>query len=63
MGLVKKGSRRSASVIAGTRAELFEIDAPNFLSLVAKAPDFSLAVMRVMAHRLRIMNQRYRTNR
>jgi CRP-like cAMP-binding protein len=63
MGIVEKGGRRSASVIAGTRAELFEIDAPTFLSLVAKAPDFSLAVMRAMAHRLRVMNQRYRTTR
>ena len=63
MGIVEKGGRRSASVIAGTRAELFEIDAPTFLSLVAKAPDFSLAVMRAMAQRLRVMNQRYRTSR
>ena len=63
MGIVEEGSQRSASVIAGTRAELFEIDSPKFLSLVGKTPEFSLAVMRVMAHRLRVMNQRYRTNR
>src|SRR5215217_8188601 len=62
MGIVEDGSRRSASVIAGTRAELLEIDLPNFLSLVAHTPDFSLAVMRVMAHRLRVMNRRYRSN-
>jgi len=62
MAIVEEGGRRSASVIAGTRAELLEIDVPKFLSLVAHTPDFSLAVMRVMAHRLRIMNQRYRHN-
>jgi len=63
MGIVEEGSRRSASVIAGTRAELIEIDTPKFLALVSEVPDFSLAVMRVMAHRLRVMNQRYRANR
>jgi CRP-like cAMP-binding protein len=63
MGIVEEGSRRSASVIAGTRAELIEIDTPKFLTLVSEVPDFSLAVMRVMAHRLRVMNQRYRANR
>ena len=62
MAIVEEGGRRNASVIAGTRAELLEIDVPKFLSLVAHTPDFSLAVMRVMAHRLRIMNQRYRHN-
>ena len=61
MAIVEEGGRRSASVIAGTRAELLEIDLPKFLSLVAHTPDFSLAVMRVMAQRLRIMNRRYRT--
>jgi CRP/FNR family cyclic AMP-dependent transcriptional regulator len=63
MGIVEEGSRRSASVIAGTSAELIEIDTPKFLALVSEVPDFSLAVMRVMAHRLRVMNQRYRANR
>lgn len=63
MGIVEAGGRRSASVIAGTRAELIEIDTAKFLALVAQIPDFSLAVMRVMAHRLRVMNRRYRTSR
>jgi CRP-like cAMP-binding protein len=53
MAIVNKGARRSASVIAGTRAELLKIDTPTFLSLVASKPDFALEVMRVMAHRLR----------
>ena len=63
MGIVEEGSRRSAAVIAGTRAELIEIDTQKFLTLVSEVPEFSIAVMRVMAHRLRVMNQRYRGNR
>jgi CRP/FNR family cyclic AMP-dependent transcriptional regulator len=55
------GRPRSASVIAGTHAELFEIDGRRFLSLVSEEPEFSLAVMRVMARRLRMMNQRDRS--
>ena len=60
MGIVEQGARRSASVIAGTRAELVKIDTAQFLALVANTPDFSLEVMRVMARRLRVMNRRYR---
>jgi CRP/FNR family cyclic AMP-dependent transcriptional regulator len=60
MGIVEQGARRSASVIAGTRAELVKIDTAKFLALVANTPDFSLEVMRVMARRLRVMNRRYR---
>jgi CRP/FNR family cyclic AMP-dependent transcriptional regulator len=63
MAIVEEEGRRSASVIAGTHAELLEFDAPKFLSLVAQMPEFSLAVMRVMAQRLRVMNQRHRTDR
>jgi CRP/FNR family transcriptional regulator, cyclic AMP receptor protein len=50
---------RSASVIAGTYCELLEVDVAEFLSLVATKPSFALTVMRVMARRLRIMDQRY----
>src|SRR6266404_7240475 len=50
---------RSASVIAGTHCELLEIDVPEFLSLITTNPRFALTVMRVMARRLRIMDQRY----
>ncbi len=53
---------RSASVIAGTYCELLEIDVPEFLSLIATNPRFALTVMRVMARRLRIMDQRYGRN-
>jgi CRP-like cAMP-binding protein len=59
MGIVEQGARRSASVIAGTRAELVKIDTAKFLALVANTPDSSLEVMRVMARRLRVMNRRY----
>ena len=60
MAIVDPGTSRSASVIAGTHAELIEIDLVKFLGMVAETPDFALMVMRVMARRLRIMNQRYR---
>ena len=53
---------RSASVIAGTYCELLEIDVPEFLSLIATNPRFALTVMRVMARRRRIMDQRYGRN-
>jgi CRP/FNR family transcriptional regulator, cyclic AMP receptor protein len=53
---------RSASVIAGTHCELLEIDVPEFLSLITTNPRFALTVMRVMARRLRIMDQRYGRN-
>jgi CRP-like cAMP-binding protein len=60
MAIVDPGTSRSASVIAGTHAELIEIDLVTFLDMVSRTPDFALMVMRVMARRLRIMNQRYR---
>lgn len=60
MGIVEQGGRRSASVIAGTRAELEKIDRSAFLMLIRSTPDFALEVMQVMARRLRVMNRRYR---
>jgi CRP-like cAMP-binding protein len=60
MAIVEEHVPRSATVIAGTYAELIEIDMPRFLSLVASTPNFSIAVMRVISRRLRIMNRRYR---
>jgi CRP/FNR family transcriptional regulator, cyclic AMP receptor protein len=60
MGIVEQGGRRSASVIAGTRAELEKIDRSAFLALIRSMPDFALEVMQVMARRLRVMNRRYR---
>ena len=60
MAIIDEGMPRSASVIAGTYAELIKIDAHEFTALIADAPEFALMVMRVMARRLRLMNQRYR---
>ena len=60
MALIDDGAPRSASVLAVTHTELWEIDADTFRSMVATNPNFALTVMRVMARRLRIMNQRYR---
>jgi CRP/FNR family cyclic AMP-dependent transcriptional regulator len=60
MAILNEGAPRSASVIAGTYSELLEIGKERFLSLVSNNPNFALDVMRVMARRLRIMNQRER---
>jgi CRP/FNR family transcriptional regulator, cyclic AMP receptor protein len=60
MAIVENHVPRSATVIAGTRCELIEIDSDQFLSLVATAPAFSITVMRVIARRLRVMNRRHR---
>jgi CRP/FNR family cyclic AMP-dependent transcriptional regulator len=60
MALIDEGAPRSASVIAISYAQLWEVDTDKFRSMVASDPDFALTVMRTMARRLRIMNQRYR---
>ena len=60
MALIEDDMPRSATVIAGTRCELVEIDAPCFLSLVADTPAFSITLLRVISRRLRVMNRRYR---
>jgi CRP/FNR family cyclic AMP-dependent transcriptional regulator len=60
MALIEDGAPRSASVLAVNHAELWEIDTDTFRSMVATNPNFALMIMRVMARRLRIMNQRYR---
>lgn len=62
MALVEEGTPRSASVIAVTYSELWEVNTETFRSMVTSDPNFALTVMRVMARRLRIMNQRYRPN-
>ena len=59
MAIVDQSSRRSASVIAGTHAELLKIDRKRFQDLVATNPDFSIEVMQVIERRLRVMNRRY----
>ena len=60
MAIVEEDKPRSASVISNSYAELIKIDHPTFREMVRDTPDFALMVMRVMARRLRIMNQRYR---
>ena len=59
MGIVETNMPRSAMVYALTPVELVEIDQPHFLALVAEAPGFALAVMRVLSRRLRRMDDRY----
>ena len=57
LAIVDEGAR-SASVRAATNAELIKVDVPGFLALVENEPEFALTVMRVMARRLRLMNDR-----
>ena len=63
MAIIDGATPRSATVIAGTHAELAAIDVEDFLSLLTETPSFALTVMRVITRRLRVMNQRYRTGR
>lgn len=50
-------SPRSASAIALEECELVPVDEERFLYLVTKSPEFALHVMRIMADRLRGMNE------
>lgn len=49
---------RAATAVAVTDCELVAIDTLQFYSLVQQAPSFATKVMKVMAERLRRMNQR-----
>jgi CRP-like cAMP-binding protein len=53
---------RSASVVAKTDCRLIEIDRRRFEFMVAETPYFALAVMEVMANRLRKANTRVATS-
>lgn len=56
MGLVSPGPR-SASVVALTECEFVAVDEKRFQFLVQQTPFFATQVMRVMAERLRKLNQ------
>ncbi len=56
MGLVSPGPR-SATVIAQTDCEFVAVDEKRFQFLVQQTPFFATQVMRVMAERLRALNQ------
>ncbi len=51
-------SPRSASAVAAEESEVIPIDERLFVILVQDAPYFALDVMRVLAERIRRMNQR-----
>jgi CRP-like cAMP-binding protein len=59
IGMIDDGPR-SASAVAVGATELYVIDRATFDRLVREDPDFSLAIMRDMARRLRAMNARQR---
>jgi CRP/FNR family cyclic AMP-dependent transcriptional regulator len=48
---------RSASAIAKTEARLVPIDQKRFIYMVQETPNFALAVMHIMAQRLRANHQ------
>jgi CRP-like cAMP-binding protein len=56
MGIVSPGPR-SASVVATTDCEFVAVDEKRFQFLVQQTPFFATQVMRVMAERLRKLNQ------
>jgi CRP-like cAMP-binding protein len=56
MGIVSPGPR-SASVVASTDCEFVAVDEKRFQFLVQQTPFFATQVMRVMAERLRTVNQ------
>ncbi|UCV05500.1 Crp/Fnr family transcriptional regulator [Dechloromonas denitrificans] len=56
MGLVSPGPR-SASVLAKTDCQFVAIDEKRFLYLAQQTPFFATQVMRVLAERLRALNQ------
>lgn len=48
---------RSAAVVARTDSQLVPVDEKRFLFLVQQTPYFAIQVMRVLADRLRKMNE------
>ena len=58
MALIDHGPR-SASAVAKTAAHLVTIDERRFQFMVQQTPFFSLDVMRVLAKRLRHMNEKF----
>ncbi|HVM95781.1 MAG TPA: cyclic nucleotide-binding domain-containing protein [Candidatus Acidoferrales bacterium] len=56
MALIDK-QPRSASAVAVTDCEVVPLDERGFKELVSKVPHFAIEVMRIMAWRLRRMNE------
>lgn len=56
LALIDDGDR-SAAAMAAEPTEALAIDKPLFLKLVREDPDFALQVMRVLAARIRRMNE------
>ncbi|MDH4070716.1 MAG: cyclic nucleotide-binding domain-containing protein [Ignavibacteria bacterium] len=48
---------RSATAVAKTDCKLVPVDEKHFSRLVQETPTFALQVMRVLVHRLRMMNE------
>jgi CRP/FNR family transcriptional regulator, cyclic AMP receptor protein len=61
MGVIETQELRSATVYALTDSELVEINDARFAQLIARAPNFAIAVMRTLSRRLRAMDRRNST--
>ena len=57
MSLIDDSAPRSAAVVARTDCDLVPVDERRFLFLVQQTPYFAIQVMRVIAERLRRMNE------
>ena len=58
MALVEEDGRRSANAVVRRNATLIPINQRRFRDLVQRNPDFALEVMKVLARRVREMNER-----
>ena len=58
MALVEEDGRRSANAVVRRNAILIPINQRRFRDLVQRNPDFALEVMKVLARRVREMNER-----
>ncbi|MCX8502242.1 MAG: Crp/Fnr family transcriptional regulator [Alphaproteobacteria bacterium] len=57
LGIIDNSSR-SATGWAAVESVLIKVSSERFLELISSHPDFALAIMRVIAKRLRLMNRR-----
>lgn len=58
MAMLEPGAPRSATAIANTDCKLVPIDQKRFTFLVQQNPYFSIEVMKVLARRLSLMDQK-----
>jgi len=62
MAMLEPGAFRSATAIAHTDCKLVAIDQKRFTFLVQQNPFFSIEIMKVLARRLQLMDQKIEKN-